>query len=103
MKAKNNHPSETPSHNALMLYMSDLSEEAYSASWMDGLEFVLWKAVIEGPCTYGRLDITQEHIEVLQTLSKLAKGWIVHNDTEEFIELDQWINRYESEIKSIKE
>jgi hypothetical protein len=26
-------------------YMSDLSEEAYSAGWMNGLEYALWDAL----------------------------------------------------------
>ena len=37
-----------PDATKLMVYMSELSEEAYRAGWMDGLEFALWMAVRKG-------------------------------------------------------
>ena len=43
----------------LMRYMSELSERAYCAGWMEGLEYTLWKAVLEGRLKYGRLQITR--------------------------------------------
>jgi hypothetical protein len=39
-------------------FMSDLSEEAYYAGWMDGFEYALWEAVIEVRREYGRLALT---------------------------------------------
>ena len=43
----------TDSEKALAEYMSELSEEAFFAGWMEGLEYALWKAVVENPFTYG--------------------------------------------------
>lgn len=49
-------------------YMSELSEEAYYAGWMEDLEYALWDAVILGPKKYGVLDITTNHISKLKLL-----------------------------------
>lgn len=85
-----------PSAQALIDYMSELSEAAYSASWMAGLEFSLWKALSEGPMRYGQLDITKDHIAKLQTLSDTCGGWIVFEDKthETFVPLDEWRMSY---------
>ncbi len=32
------------------------------AGWMEGLEFELWGAIIDGPFRYGRLELTATHI-----------------------------------------
>jgi len=82
----------------LKKYMSDLSEEACCAGWMEGLEYALWKAVIEGPQEYGRLSITNEHIQDLKDLSKACSGWIYFDDkTEEsWIALDKWEMLYKN-------
>jgi len=39
---------------------------------MDGFEFALWRGVVEGPFRYGQLELTVEHIDRLQRLSKLV-------------------------------
>jgi hypothetical protein len=59
-----------PSARELADYLSSLSEGAYRAGWMDGLEFELWEAVISGPREHGRLQITRDHIAQLQHLSE---------------------------------
>jgi hypothetical protein len=38
----------TPAQCELAKYMSDLSEEAYCAGWMQGLEYALWQVLVEG-------------------------------------------------------
>jgi hypothetical protein len=63
-----------PSAQALTDYMRELSEEAYSAAWMTGLEFALWTALTEGPRLYGHLDITADHIAKLRMLSDTCGG-----------------------------
>ena len=55
----------THSQKALAEYMSELSEEAYFAGWMEGLEYALWKAVVENPFNYGFLQLTEQHIAEL--------------------------------------
>ncbi len=77
---------------ALAEYMSELSEQAYYAGWMHGLEHALWRAVTEGPFQYGVLQLTNEHVEALKRLSEGCGGWIRFDDEKEetFISLDEW-------------
>ena len=81
--------------------MSALSEEAYSAEWMDGLEYTLWNAVLDGPFKYGRLQITDEQITRLNELAGACGGWIVYDDVagEVFVPQEQWQRMYESHAK----
>src|SRR5215471_17785201 len=85
-----------PKARELAEYMSGLSEEAYYAGWMDGLEFELWEAVISGPREYGRLQITLDHIAQLRRLSGAAGGWIIFDDTEEesLLPIGEWERRF---------
>ena len=73
-------------------YMSTLSERAYCAGWMDGLEFALWRAVVHGPFKYGGLQLTSEHVDRLLQLSHACGGWIFFHETKEetFIPLADW-------------
>lgn len=82
-------------------YMSDLSEEAYTAGWMDGLEYALWFAVENGPRIYGHLEICEQHIATLKRLSSEANGWIYfdHNCEETFIALEKWIKLYRDNLR----
>lgn len=83
-----------PDQRALADYMSELSEEAYCAGWMSGLEYVLWYGVQTGPMSYGRLDITDEHIKRMRMLCDQCGGWIVFDDVHE----ETWVptHRWES-------
>lgn len=78
-------------------YMSELSEEAFLAGWMQDLELDLWRAVVQGPREHGRLQITVEHIARLRELSASAAGWIVFDDEQEEMwhPLPEWEARYE--------
>jgi ankyrin repeat protein len=73
-------------------FMSVLSEEAYTAGWMEGLEFALWKAMNNQITEYARLKFTKEHIEKLKSLSSKINGWIIFDDkTEEtFVTFEEW-------------
>ena len=71
----------TDSQKALAEYMSELSEEAYFAGWMEGLEYALWKAVVENPFNYGFLQLTEQHIAELTILSNACGGWIVFDES----------------------
>lgn len=90
------------SQRALAESMGWLSEASYHADWMDGLEFDLWRGVVEGPFRYGQLELTVEHIERLQRLSKACGGWIVFDgDKEEtFVPIDQWNKIYRDRGRS---
>jgi len=77
--------------------MSDLSEEAYCAGWMMGLEYALWERVTEGPGEYGFLTIAQEILDVLKSLSDECGGWVRWDDKkgECFVPMDEWLALYE--------
>ena len=80
------------SQRELAEYMSSLSELAYHAGWMEGLELALWKAIVSGPYKYGQLQLTSEHIERLEMLSNLCGGWVrfADDDEETFVPLEGW-------------
>jgi hypothetical protein len=83
-------------------FMSDLSEEAYSAAWMDGLEYALWYAVENGRMTYGRLDINDSQILALKDLSDSVGGWVYFDDEveESYIAIERWTQMYNENIQS---
>ena len=76
--------------------MSDLSEEAYCAGWMQGLEYALWEVVVGERGEYGRLVMSLEHRTRLRALSVACGGWIVFDDeTEEtWIATAEWEQRF---------
>ena len=73
-------------------YMSELSELAYTAGWMDKLEFSLWNAMNHKITEYGRLVFTQQIINNLRELSNKAGGWIVFDEKQEetFVTWQEW-------------
>jgi hypothetical protein len=74
-------------------YMSGLSQKAWNAGWMSDLEYALWDAVEHGPRSYGRLNITEQHIAKLHELSLACGGWIQfgeNSQAEEFVPLGKW-------------
>jgi hypothetical protein len=77
-------------------YMSDLSEEAYYAGWMEGLEYALWDALTGRLEEYGRLQITEAHRTRLRELSEGCAGWIIFDqDTgETWIPTRDWEQRF---------
>lgn len=87
----------TPEQRRLATVMSDLATEAYCAGWMRGLEHALWRAVVEGPRSYGRLDIGDGHIRELRDLATGCGGWIVFDDAREetWLPTDEWERRYD--------
>jgi hypothetical protein len=82
----------TPDQKALADAMSDVSEAAYSASWMAGLEFALWGLLVSGERRYGRATLKNEEAEDLRRLSEKCGGWIVFDDEKEevFVPLADW-------------
>jgi hypothetical protein len=87
-----------PAEKRLTDYMSDLSEQASNATWMLGLEYVLWSAIVDGPRKYGRLDITDDHTARLKELSDACGGWIIFDDEkgETFVPADEWLLLYQA-------
>src|SRR5438874_2142216 len=71
----------TPKQRALADYMSDLSEEAYCAGWMSGLEYALWEAVLGRKGAFGRVLFGPEKVGRLKDLAQGCGGWIIFDET----------------------
>ncbi len=73
-------------------YMSQLSEEAFDAGWIEGLEFALWKLMNGEINQYGRLINNEEIVSNLTRLSNEANGWIVFDEQceEVFVSFEVW-------------
>ena len=73
-------------------YMSKISEKCYTASWMQGLEYALWNAVINGERAYGQDFITKKNCETLRILSEACDSWIYFDESSEetAISLSLW-------------
>src|SRR5215831_489433 len=87
----------TQPQRALASYMSELSELAFSAGWIDNLEHALWRSVELGPYRFGHLDLKAVHIDKLKQLSASCGGWVRFDaKTEEtFVSIEQWRLIYE--------
>jgi len=85
----------TDRQQRLAAYLSELSEQAWAAGWMRGVEHELWQAVVSGPRQVGRLHVTVEHIDRLRRLSADCGGWITFDDVAEetFVPIEQWTAR----------
>ena len=76
--------------------MSKISEDGYSAGWMEGLEFALWEALNGEENKYGRHIITSSELEDLKLLSQKFGCWILFNDDQEetAIGLEEWKKKF---------
>jgi hypothetical protein len=70
-----------PDQQTLAADMSELSEQSFSAGWMEDLEHALWRSVAIGPFRYGNLNLTREHARKLKELCDACGGWIRFDDT----------------------
>jgi hypothetical protein len=92
---------ETPSNltaeqQALAHYMSGVSEEAYCAGWLSGLEFALWEAVL-GQCdTFGGVPMHETRAHRLRELARSCGGWIVFDESRgrTWLPLAEWEARF---------
>ena len=52
----------------------------------------LWRARVEGPFTYTRLEMTDQHVARLRELSERCGGWIMYDLTkgEMFVPMEKW-------------
>lgn len=78
--------------------MSELSEEYYCASWLNGCEFTLWGFVVDGPGAWGLGEFQKSEADELRILSETAGGWIVWDDAvcgNLFVAADEWRARWE--------
>jgi hypothetical protein len=81
---------------ALARQMSDLSEKAYYAGWMRGLEYALWQLVLGERGDYGHLSFGSDDAGILKRLSQACGGWIVFDDEKEetWVPLAEWERRF---------
>jgi hypothetical protein len=77
---------------ALCLLMSDISEEAWCAGWMNGLEYALWYIMLHGPAKYGWKVINGDTIQQLKNLSEQEECWITFDQVtqETAVSLSEW-------------
>ncbi len=87
----------TPTQNELASEMGWISEQAYCAGWTSGLEYYLWDFLCEGPGQFGCLEITNQHLETLRSLSDACGGWNVWDDKiidRAFMPMDVWQQQF---------
>ncbi len=86
----------TPPQRRLADFMSELSEEAYCARWMAGLEYALWEALLGDRTEYGWLVVSDEHRARLRQLSDDCAGWVVFDDEieETWLAIAEWRTRF---------
>ena len=86
----------TTEQTSLARYMSELSEKAYYAEWMTGLEYALWQLVLDERGAYGHLTFTSEDAAILRRLSQACGGWIVFDDEKEetWVPQSEWERRF---------
>ena len=89
---------------ALRDFMRELCQQAYDTDWLQHLEFALWHAVVNGPMTYGRLEITAPHIAELRRLSDLCGGWVYVDEElgERMIPLEEWQDLFSRNIDIVQ-
>jgi len=87
-----------PDAQSLLDLMSAISEEAWAAAWMAGLEYDLWEAVQSGPRRYGRIMLHDGLLARLKDLSHECGGWIRFDEErgEVFVLLPQWRRMFAS-------
>lgn len=83
---------------ALMDYMSVLSDDYYSAGWIQGLESMLWRVLQGDREAFAGGVLKDEEVEKLRALSAACNGWIdwEKDKGEVFVPLDEWKTRFNS-------
>lgn len=73
--------------------MSQISEEAFCAGWMSGLEHSLWEIIHSDRRSYGQTVLTEQQVSRLRSLSERCGGWIRYDfeKGEVFVPRDVWI------------
>ena len=88
----------TKNEKKLADLMSDISENCWNAGWMLNTEYVLWHAVTSGPRAFGRGTITEKDIEELTKLSNATQTWIVFDDKETAMPLEEWETLFTNDV-----
>ena len=85
-------------------YMSDLSEEAYCASWLGNLEYALWDIVRGGSRDFGRTEFAEHQIDRLKELSAACNGWIVWDEKNgpKHVPMNEWLQMYADHTRELE-
>ena len=90
----------------MSMLMSEISEDAYCASWEMGIEYAIWE-VIEGASLDYRWksSISPDQMAALRKLSAELDGWLVHDaDSEDYVRhvsITEWHPLYEAHIAEV--
>ena len=90
--------SDDPDWRVLARMMSEISEQAFHAGWMDELEYRLWEIVNGGHRKYGQTVLTDQQVARLRDLANEVRGWVRFNDEtelEEFVGRERWQQLYD--------
>jgi hypothetical protein len=88
----------TPTQRDLAKLMSEISESAWRAVWMQGLEYELWTEVQSTPNARTRRLASPAQLERLSQLSGACGGWITFDQEQEevFVAFTEWTVLYDS-------
>ena len=75
---------------ALVQKMSEFSESAMCAGWVEGTEWTLWQVSLVKFNSWGNHAFSQEEVEELVSLSERCNGWWIWWDGERFVTKQQW-------------
>ena len=86
----------------LIRKIHELSQKYMHVSWYFGIEYSLWKAVVDGPQRIDPMEAAE-----LRQLSSEAEGWVHYPETAGeplFVSLDVWLREYRDyqDVDSIK-
>lgn len=88
----------TPEQLVLANYMSEVSEEAFFAGWLIGIEFTLWRLASHPSMSLRDCcPFTMEQALRLRALSKASGGWVYWDDGIDglaFVSLERWRQIY---------
>lgn len=72
--------------------------------WTPGLEFALWKAVVDGPPVEDYPVVGDAEVTALRLLAEEANGWFWmppgENMGEQFLDAENWQEKYASWLQA---
>lgn len=85
----------TPAQQKLATAMSELSERAYRAQWMLGIEMEIWKAMRAPDGGGVPHNLTPSEVAELRSLAETCGGWIAfdHVSGLAFVPMEDWLAR----------
>ena len=85
----------------LSMLMSEISEDAYCASWEMGAEYAIWDVLHETSSNPNwRASISPHQAIMLRELSAELDGWLVYDadsdDSVRLVPMDEWQRIYQA-------